>query len=417
MSLPQKIVILNGNHLCHNPRVIKEAGCLAEAGFQVEVLGAWLDAGLAARDRELASRQQFVYTPVFSLLGRTGRASLQGRLFRGERWLAMKSVQWFGLESPHALGYGMRAILAAARAREAALYIAHSEPTLWVARRLGRAGHRIGVDMEDWFSSDLLPDARGLRPLGLLRALESDVLEASRHSTCTSQAMSSALAAAYKVEAPTVIYNAFPWSEREGIDCRLRDRRDRSAVSIHWFSQSIGPGRGLEDLFASLPHLRGNAEIHIRGNLWGGYKNWFESLTPEAWRARVHVHPIVSNDELLSRIAEHDIGLSLDPQAPQNRNVTVTNKILQYAQAGLAIVASSTLGHREVASQIPDGVSLYTPGRPEALAQRLNDLLGSADGLARAKRATLLAAQEIFCWEKMAPRMVASVERALAGAS
>ena len=32
------ICILTGNHLCHNPRIIKEASALSDAGFKVEVL-------------------------------------------------------------------------------------------------------------------------------------------------------------------------------------------------------------------------------------------------------------------------------------------------------------------------------------------------------------------------------------------
>jgi hypothetical protein len=38
-----RVVILTGNQFCNNPRVIKEAGTLARAGYDVTVLGAWLD--------------------------------------------------------------------------------------------------------------------------------------------------------------------------------------------------------------------------------------------------------------------------------------------------------------------------------------------------------------------------------------
>ncbi len=413
-SRVRKVVILNGNHLCHNPRVIKEADCLAAAGFDVEVLGGWLDTGLAARDRALAPLQRFRFTPVFSLLDDEGRASLHGKLLSGERWLGMQSTRWLGLQSPFALGYGMRALLAAARSREAGLYIAHSEPALWVVGRLADEGRRIGVDMEDWFSQDLMPKARSVRPLGLLRELEARTLRLAAHSTCTSQAMSVALAEAYGVETPRAIYNAFRWSDREGLDNRLDDRRDRSSVSLHWFSQSIGPGRGLEDLFACLPLLHGQVEIHIRGSLWSGHKAWLKNLVPAAWRDRVHVHPVVANDALLSRIAEHDIGLSLEPDSPPNKNLTVSNKILQYAQAGLAIVASATTGNSEVASKIPVGVRFYAPGNSKALAAQVNSLAVNAGELARAKSACLSAAKAVFCWEKVAPDLVASVERAFA---
>jgi len=321
-------------------------------------------------------------------------------------------VQWLGLQNPWSLGYGTRSLLAAARAREAGLYIAHSEPTLWVASRLYRAGSHIGVDMEDWFSNDLMPEARRSRPIALLRSLEAEVLENASHVTCTSRAMSDALARAYGIEAPAVIYNAFPWAEREAMDGSLKDRRDRSGISIHWFSQTIGPDRGLEDLFAALPLLHGNPEIHLRGSLTNGYKSWLEGLISRVGRDRVRVHSVVANDELLSRIAEHDIGLALEPPMPPNRDVTVSNKVLQYAQGGLAIVGSATLGHREIASRIPVGMRLYASANAEELAAQLNGLIDNPAELAAAKSASLSAAREVFCWENVAPQLVASVERA-----
>jgi len=49
----KKVLILTGIHLCNNPRVIKEATALAEAGFEVEVLSEWINPILKARDQAL----------------------------------------------------------------------------------------------------------------------------------------------------------------------------------------------------------------------------------------------------------------------------------------------------------------------------------------------------------------------------
>ena len=37
----QRIILLTGNPLRSNPRVIKEAAALTEEGYEVQVLGAW----------------------------------------------------------------------------------------------------------------------------------------------------------------------------------------------------------------------------------------------------------------------------------------------------------------------------------------------------------------------------------------
>jgi hypothetical protein len=46
-----RVVVLTGNQLCNNLRVVKVAGTLARAGYDVTVLGAWLDRGFKNRDQ------------------------------------------------------------------------------------------------------------------------------------------------------------------------------------------------------------------------------------------------------------------------------------------------------------------------------------------------------------------------------
>jgi glycosyltransferase involved in cell wall biosynthesis len=210
-----------------------------------------------------------------------------------------------------------------------------------------------------------------------------------------------------------VIYNAFPWSDRKDLDGVLQDRRDRRLPSVHWFSQTLGPGRGLEDLIAALPLLKHQAEIHLRGRPASGFESWLAQRTPEAWRGRIKVHGLVANAELLSRIAEHDIGFAGETPLIRSRDLTVTNKILYYMLAGLAVVASETAGQKEVAEQAPGGVSLYPSGNAAELAARLDALLGSADALSKAKMAALGAAERTFCWERQEKVLLEAISRAL----
>lgn len=59
-----RIVILTGNHLCHNPRAIKEASALGKTGHDVIVLGAWFDPSLKERDETLRTLLPFQFVPV-----------------------------------------------------------------------------------------------------------------------------------------------------------------------------------------------------------------------------------------------------------------------------------------------------------------------------------------------------------------
>jgi glycosyltransferase involved in cell wall biosynthesis len=293
------------------------------------------------------------------------------------------------------------------------LYIAHSEAAMAVVADLSRKGSSVGIDMEDWYSEDLPPEARKSRPVKLLRKLERELLIRGAHATCPSRAMSEALAREFGCPQPTVVYNAFPWSDRESVDGLVTDRRNRRLPSIHWFSQTLGRGRGLEDLIAALPLLKHDAEIHLRGKPAAGFEHWLKQNAPESWRGRIIIHGLVSNAELLSRIAEHDIGFAGESPLIRSRDLTVTNKILYYLLAGLAVVASDTAGQREVAAQAEGGVFLYLSDDAPALAARLDALLGSAESLKQAKRAAVDAAKRTFCWERQEKALVDSVHRAL----
>lgn len=116
---------------------------------------------------------------------------------------------------------------------------------------------------------------------------------------------------------------------------------------------------------------------------------------------------------MLSRIAEHDIGFAGEMQYCKNKEHTVSNKILHYLLAGLAVVASDTAGQREVQEQAKEAVRLYPAGDPQALARKLNMLLSSPEDLCRAKAAALAAAEHTFCWEICGRDLIASVTRAL----
>jgi glycosyltransferase involved in cell wall biosynthesis len=406
-----KIIILIGAHLCTAPRPQKEAEALANAGHDVTVRGFWFDPELVKRDRILIANKKWRFEPIIDFQP-THR--LNNWSIRLQSRLAKEQFQRFGTFSPGLLGYGAKAMLKVARQTRADLTIVHSEAGLWVGNQLLNEGFRVGVDFEDWFSEDLLPAARATRPIAQLKKLESRLARECTYCLTTSHALAEALAEAYQTPKPTVIYNAFSWAERSQIDNQKRDRQNLKLPSLHWFSQTIGPGRGLETLFQALPHLTIPVEIHLRGNYPESARQWLEPLVTSEWRDRIFIHPTVANAELLSRIAEHDVGLALEYTDILSRNLTVTNKLFQYLQAGLAVIATDTAGQREILSQQPAIGRLIPNNDPVALALALKDLLCDSEKLTAVKAASLQAAKEQFCWEKQAEILLEAAELALA---
>ena len=381
-----RVVLLTGNHLASNPRVVKEADAFTELGYTVTVVGGAFSHELNGQDQKILKGREWSYRKAYDLTcGGLGPLLLKMQRKLGE--LAWRNL---GLANQWQLFYGTGRLLKEAFDIDANLTIAHWEPALPAAVELMKRGTKVGVDMEDWFSEDLLPEARRTRPIRLLKQLEKNLLCHGVHSTCTSEAMADALVKAYGCRRPTVIRNVFPLKDREQLDGMWKDRpgmakwmprngpeaaRPKEApVSIHWFSQTIGPGRGLETLFQALDRLEGNWELHLRGNL-KGYEKWLEEMCPAGVRGRLKVHGLVENGELLSRIAEHDIGFAGEPKEPPNKNLTISNKLFQYLMGGLAVIASNTKGQTEATREATSSAQLYQAGSIESLRSKLMPLL------------------------------------------
>lgn len=412
-----RIIIVSGIQLFANPRVVKEAETLAAAGHQVDVLGATLEPGMAESDRRLFEGQQWRYTvlmdassPEWSDRVRFLAARIRLRVWR-------EAHARLAISNPRQLGIAGSEILRYCLANSADLYIVHNPQGLWVGTELLRRGRTVAVDIEDWYSENLLPADRRGYPVEALRRWEAIALRGAAYSTTTSMALSEALTRSYNCNPPAVVYNAFSLRERDAIDGTVLDRVNPDLPSLCWFSQVVGRERGLETLMDALPSVETPLEIHLRGRCRPDYRALLLARAPESWRQRIHFHPQVPHDQLISRIAEHDLGLAAEIPYCRNIQLTVSNKLLQYLLAGLAVVASDTDGQREVAAVAGAAVTTFAAGDSSALAAALNSLIEDRTRLRAAREKAVVAAERFFCWERSAPVLLDRVASAVAPSS
>ncbi|TWT96285.1 glycosyltransferase family 4 protein [Neorhodopirellula pilleata] len=410
-----KIIIVSGIQLANNPRVVKEANALSEAGFDVEVLGAILSPEAAERDEQLCVGKAWRYTPVVDNRNTDALSRLRWIRLRMRSRLAREAYQRFGHCSVSQLGYAGPQMLRICRERSADLYSIHLEQALWVGCELLKLGKRVSVDFEDYYSEDLLPKDRLHRPVVMLQACERMLHQQAEFKLTTSESLADALQEAYGGDRALVIPNTFPWKERQHLDGKQLDRQHPNRLSVFWFSQTLGPQRGLEDLMAATHHIQADAEIHLRGNCSAGFREQLLSSAATNYRDRIFIHRQCSHRELISRIAEHDIGFAGETAYCPSRDLTITNKVLQYLQAGVPLVASNTSGQREVQRCCPDGVQLYEPGDAKALAAAI-DRWSDADVRTNAARAALSIAETEFNWERTSAKLVKAFTSALESA-
>jgi glycosyltransferase involved in cell wall biosynthesis len=407
----KKVVIVSGIQLISNPRVFKEAKCLSENGFDVTVLAAIYDTESLSLTEELLHGTLFNHRVVFD--GASTNVVERIKVFScriiGKLARVVHSI--FGWESPLQLGNQVIPLLFAARRQTADLFIVHLEQALFVGCELLKDGKKVAIDVEDWYSEDGLPEARAQRPLALMRRYERTLLESCCYSSTTSSALSQSLAFRYQCALPEVIFNTFAFAERELIDGQRRDRHDSKLPSVTWFSQTVGPGRGLELLVEAINLIEFELELHIRGTPRPGFQEYLLTKVDEGKKSGVFFHAQVPQKELLSRLAEHEVGFAGDLSDCKSRDLTITNKALEYMRAGLAVVASDTSGHRELAENT-EGFLLYQQNDPAGLAHVITEFMLSPEMLANAREKNVTQAESRYSWEVDSVKLLRLVETA-----
>ncbi len=400
-----RIVILTNGPLARNPRVHKEAAALGGAGHDVTVLVPRSHVPSEPHDVALSAGAPFTRVPIDLVPGfGTPNWRIFLRLFRHRLAReAMARLQW---QTLHSLG-PVSLFLRYAQAYPADLTIVHNEVPHEVGLRLQRSGRRVAADIEDWHSEDLLPEARRHRPIELLQANERALLHRAAYVTTTSEILATTLHERYGGRRPAVITNSFPLGP-------MSTPAKGGKPKLLWFSQTIGPGRGLEEYIAAWALTRQPSELTLLGEDAYGFGARLRAQLPETHRPHFHLVAPVAPVSLPAEIARHDIGLALEHATPPSRDLTITNKILQYLNAGLAVIATATSGQREVLRQSPEaGILIDFSSSPAMLAQQIDALLADP-ALARRQAAARALATAHYSWEIEAPRLVALVEEAIA---
>jgi len=290
---------------------------------------------------------------------------------------------------------GFTRIQKLAESEPADWFIAHTQGALPIAAAAARRfTAKLGFDCEDLLSE------LGNDDPNIIRLIETQYLPKCDYISTPSKAVSNRLIELYAVKpSPIVLYNVFPLSLAAG----MRPPNERAVarpLRLHWFGQTIGQGRGLEEAIEAAGLLRCEVEIHLRGRVAEAYRLELSCLAKRAGdRVKLIFHPVVNHDQLVMTMDQFDIGLALENPENGGYSRTVTNKLFTYLLAGLAIVATDTPGQREVLAQIPSAGFLYPSGKPELLINGLARWANDRVALKVAQQAAWNSARERFCWD------------------
>jgi glycosyltransferase involved in cell wall biosynthesis len=422
VAQPLSVCVVTPGYLASTPRVVKEADALHDAGYRVRVVFSEGDLDLLREhDQLLLDEKPWRWFAVRWSRRRPDERAVYWRA-TARHALARRvpaAIGRWGTLAERAEGRLYRELATAAARERADLFIGHYPAGLAAAARAAWAqGARLGYDAEDLHTAEEVATRAGRESARRIDVIERKYLRRCAHVSAAAPRIADALAERYEIARPVVIHNVFPWADRRAMDGRTRDRAGPE-LSLCWLSQTIGLDRGIGDAIRAAGALGRPVQIHLRGSASEGVRQAVLALARESGEGvagRVYLHPPVPPGELLSRIAEHDVGLALEQGHTASNALTVTNKLFLYLLAGLAVAATDVPGQRDVVTTCAEAAALYPCGDWRELARALDRWQRCPERLRACRDAALSAARTRWNWERERGVLLESVARALAGA-
>lgn len=351
----KRIAIISSGQPSLNPRLVKEADTLSAAGYDVTVLYAfWNDWG-TLHDAEILPKKKWKaiciggdpktrrFTWFFSrLIHKIARQRLQkNNNFKRLADVAIARSSYF--------------LMRAASKIEADLYIAHNLGALPAAAKTAALrGKPYAFDAEDFHRQEVNDDT-GSFHFKICSFIEDKYVPGAAYLTGSSPLISKEYASLYK-RGITTLRNVFPKTRN------ITSVDNRRALKLFWFSQTIGPNRGLELIMEALSACKAEWELHLLGQPQGDYANWLKTLAGEKGIGlnRLHFYAPVKGQEIFKMAPQFDIGLASETGFCLNNNLALSNKIFTYIQCGLAVAASNTPAQSGLLQEYPKVGKIYS---------------------------------------------------------
>ncbi|WP_417779020.1 glycosyltransferase family 4 protein [Stutzerimonas xanthomarina] len=276
-------------------------------------------------------------------------------------------------------------------------------PTAWLAAKLSGAqmvydAHEISTSREGYS-----------RVRKLVGWIERTLMPRVQGTITTTEARAKYFARAYGVARPVVLQNR-PREQQAMRSDRIRTELELAQPwPIILYQGGVQQGRGLERLARVAADVPNAYFVFIGGGrLDGSLRRIVEELQLEQ---RVRFIPTVALAELPTYTASADIGVQPIENTCLNHYTTDSNKLFEYVQAGLPVVASDLPEIRRVVREHDLGV-LVPEGDSVALAMALRDLVGD-EGKRHYYAARSRKAASVLNWESQEHELLALYERVL----
>ncbi len=402
------VVMLSSGQPSLNPRLVKEADALSDAGYQVTVIYAYWNNWGTLHDERLLTAKNWKAI-------RAGGDPQQKPLTYFVSRLIHKTCKFIQQKSGNftrftdlAVARSSYYLIKEAKKTKADLYIGHNLgalPAVIAAAKKHNA--KCGFDTEDFHRNEVSDDT-GSFNYKIAKYLEDKYLPLVDYITASSPLIAEKYSELYNRKV-TPVLNVFP----KTIIPIIINNND-SPLKLFWFSQTIGPNRGLETLIEAVGLLQTPIEMHLLGQPVDGYKLQLSQLAEmgRITNLKIFFYEPVEADKVFQFASKFDIGIASETNVCLNREISLTNKIFTYIQSGLAVAASNTLAQNELLQQYPQTGKIYTDAR------ELSAILKRYDAdrklLFETKNEAFKIGQTQLNWEKEHEKILHVIETTLA---
>ena len=400
-----KIVLLSTGQPSLNPRLVKEADALANSGYEVTVLYSYWNQWGAELDKILLPSKSWKAICIGGDPHQRPFAYLCSKLiFRASKIInrILKGGQFAEL----AIARNSFFLKRAAKQFEADIYIGHNLGALPATVMAAAVNKKpCGFDAEDFHRNEVSNDDR--HPDVVIKTyLENKYFPSLGYLSVSSPLIAAAYLKIFPGLAPRVILNVFP----KGKDSSEPAKNGGGPVRLFWFSQTIGHGRGLEEVIEAMDALTPYPfELHLLGQPDHSFRDAYRQ------KESIHFHAPIPSERIFFFASQFDIGLAVETGVPFNRDICLTNKIFTYIQSGLCVVASDTKAQSLFMSEYPGVGKVYTKRKPQELANILLHYHQHKDKLIEARRTALALAANELNWELERGKFLGLVEQTLHG--
>ena len=339
------VCLITPGHISSNPRLVKEAMALSKSGYKVHLIFTQYVGYLVAHDCQLLTNNP---SWTYDCLNWTGY-NITSKFNR----FSNKILQLITTKQKIKLNRNYAWQLKKAIACKADLYIAHNLSALPVAVIAAKKNNaKCGFDAEDFHRNELSNDEKN-EDVKIKTAIEEKYIPQVNYVTASSPQITEAYEKLFERKITTIL-NVFPKTSGIKITNNTSD-----PLQLFWFSQTIGPKRGLETIIEGINNSGLPLDLHLLGYVSDDYKQHLISLKKSPDNFGLHFHQSVELDKLFTITTKFDIGFTAEPGFSINNKIALSNKLFTYIQSGLAIVTSNTPAQLAFLEQYPQIGLLY----------------------------------------------------------